>query len=89
MTDPTVQMPVVLAQQMRGYFRARTDAFSRQKADQLDALLSQPTPIAEPVSAAQGWDEGYEAGLSDGPRDVTLNPYTGDTPTASPPPRTT
>lgn len=54
MSEPTVQMPMVLAQQMRGHFRARTDAFSRQKAEQLDALLSPPTPSAD---HAEDWTD--------------------------------
>lgn len=63
MAEPSVQVPAVLAQQMRGYFRARIDAFSRQKAEQLDALLSQPTPTAEPPATyQQGYDDGFMAG---------------------------
>lgn len=49
------------------------------------ALLPQPTPSAEPVDAAQAWDDGFEAGAtwpqstpSGVPVDPPINPYEAD-----------
>jgi hypothetical protein len=46
-SEPTVQVPVSLLEQMQRYFRSGSDTLSRRMAAELTTLLSQPTPTAE------------------------------------------
>lgn len=89
MTEPTVQVPVSLIERIA----AELEVDSRiRSAGDLRALLSQPTPTDEPVSAEQAWGEGFEAGAtwpqhtaSGVPVDPPRNPYEQDSATPTPP----
>lgn len=85
-----------IADENRGEWWAGVATARREVANDLDALLSQPTPTptAEPEDAAQVWADGFEAGAtwpqhtpSGVPVDPPLNPYEVDHASPAAPPR--